>query len=165
MAKRPLPTRENLRKIHGMDAPEEDIAGVEMMLYLIQACDAIREIVYGDLKDDTGLSEGKFAPLMSLFNAEGPVPLTELSGRIGVSAPTTSIMVTRMLQSESPLVEKIQSEADARSALVRLTPRGEALLTRALPRHFGRVSRFARNLTGAEREAMIVLLKKLVADR
>lgn len=102
MTKRLMPTRENLRRVHrGAAMSEEDIAGVELMLYLIRAADVVRESVYSGLRERE-LSEGKFALLMTLFDADGPVPVVELAKRIGVSAPTTSVMVTRMLQAETP---------------------------------------------------------------
>lgn len=113
MTKRLMPTRENLRRVHrGAAMSEEDIAGVELMLYLIRAADVVRESVYSGLRERE-LSEGKFALLMTLFDADGPVPVVELAKRIGVSAPTTSVMVTRMLQAENPLIAKVQSKADA----------------------------------------------------
>lgn len=98
MPKRLMPTRDNLRRSHGaLNASENDIAGVELMLYLIRASDVIREEIYGALRRDAGLTEGKFALLMILYDISEPVPLVELSVRIGVSPSTTSIMVTRML--------------------------------------------------------------------
>ena len=48
MPKRLMPTRDNLRRSHGaLNASENDIAGVELMLYLIRASDVIREEIYG----------------------------------------------------------------------------------------------------------------------
>ena len=42
MPKRLMPTRDNLRRSHGaLNASENDIAGVELMLYLIRASDVI----------------------------------------------------------------------------------------------------------------------------
>lgn len=165
MPKRLMPTRENLRRVHSASSPgEEVIAGVELMLYLIRAADVIRDTVYGALQAETDLTEGKFALLMTLFDAGVPVPLVELANRIGVAAPTTSIMVGRMLQAETPLVAKVHSREDARSALVKLTPAGESLLRSALPHHIANVAEFARSLSGEERETMIALLKKLVED-
>ena len=61
---------------------------------------------------------------MILYDISEPVPLVELSVRIGVSPSTTSIMVTRMLQTEEPLVAKTVDPVDARSALISLTPAG-----------------------------------------
>ena len=64
-----MPTRDNLRRSHGaLNASENDIAGVELMLYLIRASDVIREEIYGALRRDTGLTEGKFALLMILYD-------------------------------------------------------------------------------------------------
>lgn len=81
MPKRLMPTRDNLRRSHGaLNASENDIAGVELMLYLIRASDVIREEIYGALRRDTGLTEGKFALLMILYDISEPVPLVELSG-------------------------------------------------------------------------------------
>ena len=69
MPKRLMPTRDNLRRSHGaLNASENDIAGVELMLYLIRASDVIREEIYGALRRDTGLTEGKFALLMTSAN-------------------------------------------------------------------------------------------------
>ena len=127
MPKRLMPTRDNLRRSHGaLNASENDIAGVELMLYLIRASDVIREEIYGALRRDTGLTEGKFALLMILYDISEPVPLVELSVRIGVSPSTTSIMVTHMLQTEEPLVAKTVDPVDARSALISLTPAGRS---------------------------------------
>lgn len=160
MTKRLMPTRENLRRVHrGAAMSEEDIAGVELMLYLIRAADVVRESVYSGLRERE-LSEGKFALLMTLFDADGP----ELAKRIGVSAPTTSVMVTRMLQAENPLIAKVQSKADARCWLIELTDEGRALITAELPAHTARVADFAKCLSGDECEQMIDMLKKLVAD-
>ena len=62
MPKRLMPTRDNLRRSHGaLNASENDIAGVELMLYLIRASDVIREEIYGALRRDTGLTEGNAA--------------------------------------------------------------------------------------------------------
>ena len=133
------------------------------MLYLIRASDVIREEIYGALRRDAGLTEGKFALLMILYDISEPVPLVELSVRIGVSPSTTSIMVTRMLQTEEPLVAKTVDPVDARSALISLTPAGRRLLESTMLPHFNRVSDFAKTLSSAERETMIALLKKLVA--
>ena len=158
MPKRLMPTRDNLRRSHGaLNASENDIAGVELMLYLIRASDVIREEIYGALRRDAGLTEGKFALLMILYDISEPVPL------IGVSPSTTTIMVTRMLQTEEPLVAKTVDPVDARSALISLTPAGRRLLESAMLPHFNRVSDFAKTLSSAERETMIALLKKLVA--
>lgn len=164
MTKRLMPTRENLRRVHrGAAMSEEDIAGVELMLYLIRAADVVRESVYSGLRERE-LSEGKFALLMTLFEADGPVPVVGLAKRIGVSAPTTSVMVTRMLQAENPLIAKVQSKADARCWLIELTDEGRALITAELPAHTARVADFAKCLSGDECEQMIDMLKKLVAD-
>ena len=74
MPKRLMPTRDNLRRSHGaLNASENDIAGVELMLYLIRASDVIREEIYGALRRDTGLTEGKFALLMILYDISEPV--------------------------------------------------------------------------------------------
>lgn len=137
MTKRLMPTRDNLRRVHrGAAMSEEDIAGVELMLYLIRAADVVRESVYSGL-GERELSEGKFALLMTLFDADGPVPVVELAKRIGVSAPTTSVMVNRMLQTEKPLIAKVQSKADARLLAHRTHRRGQGA-------HHGRASRAYR---------------------
>ena len=163
MPKRLMPTRENLRRIHSQySASEDEVAGVELFLYLNRAADVCREEIYGRLHEASGLTEGKFALLMALYDAEKPVPLVELAERVGVSASTTSIMVGRMMKAEHPLVAKTTAEADARSTLVSLTDAGRSIVESALPDHSNRVGRFMNVLSNTERETMIALLKKLV---
>ena len=152
--RRMLPARENLRRVHGESAREIDVAGVDMMLHLINVVDIIRSTVYESLRRSTGLTEGKFTLMMVLRDAEGPLGVSELSERLGV-APA------RMLQAEEPLVLRTSSEKDARAKFVELSDAGRRLLDRALPEHFERIAEFSSALSGEEREQLIALLKKL----
>ena len=60
-------SRQSSQEHGALNASENDIAGVELMLYLIRASDVIREEIYGALRRDAGLTEGKFALLMILL--------------------------------------------------------------------------------------------------
>lgn len=157
-----LPARESLRRVHGEGASELDIAGVDMMLHLINAVDVIRATIYKALQDESGLSEGQFTLLMTLLASGKPLGIVDLSERLGVSTATTSVMVARMLKAKKPLVIKQVSRRDARVACVRLSAEGRRLLDAELPKHFARISEFASALSGGERDLMISLLKKLV---
>ena len=157
-----LPARESLHRVHGEGASELDIAGVDMMLHLINAVDVIRATIYKALQDESGLSEGQFTLLMTLLASGKPLGIVDLSERLGVSTATTSVMVARMLKAKKPLVIKQVSRRDARVAYVRLSAEGRRLLDAELPKHFARISEFASALSGEERDLMIALLRKLV---
>lgn len=159
--RRMLPARENLRRVHGESAREIDVAGVDMMLHLINVVDIIRSTVYESLRRSMGLTEGKFTLMMVLRDAEGPLGVSELSERLGVAPATISVMVARMLQAEEPLVLRTSSEKDARAKFVELSDAGRRLLDRALPEHFERIAEFSSAFSGEEREQLIALLKKL----
>ena len=161
--KRMLPARENLRRVHGASASETDVAGVDMMLHLINAVDIIRATIYEALARETGLSEGKFSLLMVLRDAGVPLNVGVLSERVGVAPATISVMIGRMLRAPDPLVVRTNSSRDARASLIALSDAGRRLLDRSLPEHFARVAAFSKGLSGAEREQLIGLLKKLAA--
>lgn len=162
--KRMISAREALRRHYGESPTADvDVAGVEMMLYLTSTARLIHDEIYAALEDGMGLTEGKFTMLMVLLD-KGSLPVVELSAHMGVTPATASIMLRRMLSQPVPLVTKRASESDARSFLIELTDEGRALLERALPDHYARVTKFASNLSHAEQEELISLLRKLHGD-
>lgn len=63
-------------------------------------------------------------PVLMLLDDEGPLSLTALTGKLGVSKPTASRQVSRL--SRAGLVDVSPHERDPRSVSVTLTPAGLA---------------------------------------
>lgn len=162
--KRMLPARDILRRVYGDKSSDVDVTGIDMMLHLINVVDIIRGTIFEELRKETGLSEGKFALLMILRDLEKPLPIGTLSERAGVAPATVSVMISRMLQAQDPLITRTDSSTDGRASLIALSATGQALLNRALPTHFKRVSEFARCLSNEEREQLIELLQRLTVS-
>lgn len=160
--RRVLPARDNLRRIHGDWANEIDIAGVDMVLHLLNTVDILRSEIYVPLMKTERLSEGKFTLMMVLRDIGRPISTMRLAHFLGVTGATVSVMVTRMLEEPVPLIQRIPSPHDGRSVLVGLTQQGDMLLDRVIPEHFKRVSRMVRSLNEEERETLINLLQKML---
>jgi DNA-binding MarR family transcriptional regulator len=65
---------------------------------------------------------------------------------------------------EARLVERRPDPADRRGVLVKLTPRGKAVIDRAVEAHVANEERLLRSLGPADRRALDDLLRKLLAD-
>ena len=59
------------------------------------------------------------------------------------------------------LVERSATAADRRARVIKLSPSGRALISKAFARHKANMDAAANVLTAAERASLIVLLKKL----
>lgn len=158
---RKLPSRETLARAQRFNNDIVEVSGVDLVLSLITTADLIRANIYAQLDKDYGVSEGKFALLMSLYS-EGETCASDLALRIGVTPATVSVMVKRMLASPAPLISMTKSGEDGRSRLITLTNAGERLIQEALPNHLKSIRAFAQVLNSQEQESLIVMLRKLL---
>ncbi|MWN05194.1 MULTISPECIES: MarR family winged helix-turn-helix transcriptional regulator [unclassified Gilliamella] len=158
---RKLPSRETLARAQRFNNDIVEVSGVDLVLSLITTADLIRANIYAQLDKDYGVSEGKFALLMSLYS-EGETCASDLALRIGVTPATVSVMVKRMLASPAPLISMTKSGEDGRSRLITLTDAGERLIQEALPNHLKSIRAFAQVLNSQEQESLIVMLRKLL---
>ncbi|OCG20369.1 MULTISPECIES: MarR family winged helix-turn-helix transcriptional regulator [unclassified Gilliamella] len=158
---RKLPSRETLARAQRFNDDIVDVSGVDLVLSLITTADLIRTNIYAQLDQDYGVSEGKFALLMSLFS-EGETCASDLAIRIGVTPATVSVMVKRMLTAPEPLISMTKSGEDGRARLITLTHAGEKLIQEALPNHLKSIRAFAQVLNSQEQESLIAMLRKLL---
>ncbi|MCX8640950.1 MULTISPECIES: MarR family winged helix-turn-helix transcriptional regulator [unclassified Gilliamella] len=158
---RMLPSRETLARAQRFNDDVVDVSGVDLVLSLITTADLIRANIYAQLTKDYGVSEGKFALLMSLYS-EGETNASDLALRIGVTPATVSIMVKRMLAASSPLISMSKSGEDGRTRLIALTDAGIKLIHNALPNHLKAIRAFAQVLDSQEQESLIQMLRKLL---
>jgi DNA-binding MarR family transcriptional regulator len=73
------------------------------------------------------MSMAQLKVLMTL-NFKGPVPISKLAEALGISHPTASQLVDRLVQ--AGLVERMESSTDRRFTLARLNQAGEQLAQR-----------------------------------
>ena len=123
---------------------------LDAVVTLAFAADAAQRAVYQPLQETSGLSEGKLLLLVGM-----------LARALGVRDATTSIMVSRMLKEEKPLIERTVSGLDRRAVEVRLTAEGSDVLASALKAHRKACADFAGALSEAEQLLLIGLLEKL----
>ncbi len=111
---------------------------------------------------EEGINPSNWDLLLTLLRSAPPQGLThtELSELTAISGPSMTNRVTRLL--DKGLVERVVSEKDRRSALVRLTPQGRDLVERLLPQHLEREQQALSVLSGEELSALTAIARKLV---
>ncbi|CAM4069688.1 MarR family winged helix-turn-helix transcriptional regulator [Deinococcus marmoris] len=111
---------------------------------------------------DEGINSSNWDLLLTLLRSAPPQGLThtELSELTAISGPSMTNRVTRLL--DKGLVERVVSEKDRRSALVRLTPQGRELVERLLPQHIQREQQALSVLSDEELTILTGIAMKLV---
>lgn len=107
-----------------------------------------------------GLNAAKYNYLTVLYMAEGQqLTLTDISGLIHTSNATVTGMIT-LLQRDG-FVRRGTNREDARSVIVRLTPKGRKVAEMTIPIHQRMTEEALRELTIPERKTLVELLLKV----
>lgn len=101
-------------------------------------------------------------PVLMLLEDSGPLSLTALTGRLGVSKPTASRQVSRL--SRAGLVEVSPQEADPRSVSVALTPAGAAARERVRAARLAPLREVIAHWPESDRDALAELLDRFNTD-
>lgn len=111
---------------------------------------------------DFGLRPGEFDVLATLRRSGEPYQLspTALFNTMMVSSGTMTNRVDRLEQAE--LVERIPDPSDRRGTLIHLTPKGLDLIEQAVAAHVDNMHRILKPLEEIDREALAMLLRKLL---
>lgn len=110
------------------------------------------------LAREDGLTLPQFALLEALYHL-GPLPLSEIGQKLLVSGGNVTYVVDNL--EAAGWVERERHDADRRVIHARLTPRGEALMDQAFPRHARGIARRFAVLSAAEQDELRVLLRRL----
>jgi DNA-binding MarR family transcriptional regulator len=78
---------------------------------------------------------------------------SQLATKAGVSKATMNGLINRLLK--DGLITRIQSEADGRSYLVKLSKLGQAKLDKVMPDYYLRVNKLMNSINDFDREKMI----------
>jgi len=111
-----------------------------------------------------GLGPAAFAVLATLARVGDGSGLSQrrLMDELDLTSGTISLRMNRLV--EEGLVERQGDPASRRNTLITLTGRGRELLERALPAHLENERRMLAALSGAEREMLATLLRKLLVE-
>jgi DNA-binding MarR family transcriptional regulator len=159
MKRKFIPTIDELEK-YAQDMPELEPSAIVAMLEIMQAGEAIQQNVNAPLEQEFHLSEGKLRVMIILYQQEVMAP-SALAVKAGVTRATISAMLRRMQR--DGLVMLRTSPEDGRARIISLTAEGRKFMDRILPVHYKRISTIMCRLTRSEREALIVLLRKVAA--
>ncbi len=159
---RHLPSQESLRRVSEEFGSERSSQDVELILLVLNVANRFRCEVFSSLEKHYGLTEGKFILLMALSDSPQGLPINELAKRVGVTTPTVSIMIKRMLAAENRLIAVHSSQADGRVRKIVLTESGHALLAEVLPVHLKQISDFSQTISSFESKTLTTLLRKLL---
>jgi DNA-binding MarR family transcriptional regulator len=97
--------------------------------------------------------------VMGVLHEVGPITVSHLAARLGISPPSTSAMVDRMV--DGGLVERVRGEEDRRIVSVWLTPAGEAALAAAIGGRRGKLERVLSQLDPTELADTLRVLNRL----
>jgi DNA-binding MarR family transcriptional regulator len=111
------------------------------------------------LSSEFGLSLAKFDVLAQLDRYPDGLALGQLSQNLKVSGGNVSGLVQRLLADD--LISKEMSSEDRRSFIVRLTPKGEALFSKAADVHKRHLSRRLQDISAQELDSALSVLKSL----
>ena len=116
-----------------------------------------------DLAQATGLALADFDVLAQLARAGGELRMTDLASRVLVSRSGMTRRVARLV--EAGLVQRANTDADARGVVVTLTDAGIARLTETAPAHLRGVSElFLAQLDEQELAVLKNALDKVTVD-
>jgi DNA-binding MarR family transcriptional regulator len=99
--------------------------------------------------------------LMTLLEAQGPMPMSRVAELLGTGLPTATGLVSRI--QERGLIERTHASADRRVVLVRLTAEGAAHLRGIQDERTARLAAAVSNLSDAERAQLLSSIRSLRA--
>ncbi|MGV9310772.1 MarR family winged helix-turn-helix transcriptional regulator [Streptomyces sp. NPDC003691] len=117
-----------------------------------------------ELQNETGLSAGDYAVLVSLTDAPGDrLRVLELARVMEWEKSRLSHRIGRL--AERGLIERRGCEGDARGTFVVLTEHGREAMERAAPGHVATVRRLVLSALSPEEVRMLGLISERVLDR
>lgn len=106
----------------------------------------------------SNLTTSQIISLMNLYEFE-TCPISQLAKALGVSLPTTSGIVDRLVRDK--FVKRLYDKADRRLVLITLTDKGKAVVQKFMEAIRKRWEGILDHLTEQERESYVAILKKL----
>ncbi len=118
-------------------------------------------LFWSEQRDEEVLGRWNYALLLRLLD-EGPLRVGEVARRFGIDKSTASRHLGKL--EEEGLVEAVADERDARSVLLRVTPRGEAHLNDVRQARMQPIRRLFDTWPREDQEELSRLLARLNED-
>lgn len=118
-------------------------------------------LFWSEKRDEDVLDRWNYALLVRLLE-EGPLRVGEMARRFGIDKSTASRHLGKL--EEEGLVEAVADERDARSVLLRITPRGEARLIEVRQARMQPIRRLFDTWPREDQEELSRLLARLNED-
>ncbi|MBK7922584.1 MAG: MarR family transcriptional regulator [Gemmatimonadetes bacterium] len=151
-----MPPRVTLQRLHARD-PATMLA-LLTFIKLRRAGNTINAILAAPLVKEHNLTESQFGVLEALWHV-GPMAQARLCEKLLVSGSNLTTVIDNL--EKRGLVVRGPNPDDRRAYLVRLAPKGEALIAKAFPPHAARVTRLLGVLTQSEQRQLGTLCRKL----
>ncbi len=140
-----------------MSKTRQSTSGTHAWLVLMKAHRSLMRHAERSFKAaDMGLSD--FVVLEMLLH-RGPQKVNDIGRKIALTSGAITTAVDRVEQ--RGLVVRTFDPKDRRARVVKLTPKGEALIRNVFDDHVQNMERAASGLSAAERNTLVALLKKL----
>ena len=110
---------------------------------------------------DVGMTLQQMAALHILM-FEGPMSVTALTDRIGLSLSATSSLLQRLV--EQGLVRRVEDEKDRRQKVITLTPAGRKLIEKMMQSRLEELKGSVRHLSDAVRAQLAPVLRTIVEE-
>ncbi len=136
---------------------ETSTTGPKLWVVLARAYGALAAFVESSIAAE-GLCLSDFMVLEVLLH-KGPLTISTIGEKVLLANASMTAAVDRL--EERAFVVRQSSEADRRSKIVALTPRGRTFTTQLYARHAREIEAVASPLSRAERDQLRALLKKL----
>lgn len=156
-----LPSQEDIQTSACALYPDADPASLYTNLLFRKAATDI-EIHYDNFFSKYDLSPGRFTLLLLLRKkAEGMMP-SELAQKVGVTQATISGLINSLEKAE--LVARETHEKDGRAFVIKLTTKGQALLSTIAPDWYPRVMKFWSVFNEEEKTILNGMLDKIIQN-
>ena len=110
------------------------------------------------LAGEEGLTLGQFA-VLEVLHSKGDLPVGVVRDRILSSVGTISVIIRNLEQ--RGLVRRLPDPGDRRVCLLRITPEGEKLILKVVPRNNEMIQQAFSPLTAEEQAELLRLMKKM----
>lgn len=141
---------------HHRGRPRE-VRALDAFIKLTRAAETVNQQLARALAPE-GLTPGQFSVLEALLHL-GPLCQGELGQKVLRSNPNMTAVIDHLVR--DGLVTRERGTEDRRRINIRLTPRGEALITRVFADHAERITALLSPLSAAEQKTLGALCKKL----
>jgi MarR family transcriptional regulator, 2-MHQ and catechol-resistance regulon repressor len=138
-------------------SPQTPIDAPRLWLVLMRCHRALSRIAERSVRD-AGLGLTDFATLEALLH-KGPLTIGEIQTRVPLALGSMTAAVDRL--EKGGLILRTPSANDRRARVLKLSPKGRAVVRRAFRRHAASLESAMAVLTEREKRQLRILLKKL----